>query len=68
MNEMYEDMNGTMVPDSTMLRDMHHVFHYELSEKVTALFGDVGPFEPNPTEEIIDNDPRINALLVAKNI
>ena len=63
--EMYEDNNGTMVPDSTVLRDLHSAFHHGLAETVTELFGEVGPFEPNPTEETIDDDPSINALLAA---
>lgn len=68
MNDMYEDINGTMVPDSTVLRDMHTAFRHGLAETVTELFGDVGPFEPNPTEEVIDNDPTINAMLAASHV
>ena len=68
MNDMYEDINGTMVPDSTVLRDMHSAFHHGLAETVIELFGDVGPFEPNPTEETIDDDPTINAMLAASHV
>ena len=68
MNDMYEDINGTMVPDSTVLRDMHTAFHHGLAETVIELFGDVGPFETNPTEETIDDDPTINAMLAASHV
>ena len=67
-NDMYEDINGIMVPDSTVLRDMHSAFHHGLAETVTELFGEVGPFEPNITEETIDNDPAINAMLIASHV
>ena len=67
-NDMYEDLNGTMVPDSTVLRDMHSAFHHGLAETVIELFGDVGPFEPNPVEETIDDDPTINAMLAASHV
>ena len=67
-DEMYEDINGTMVPDSTVLRELNGAFHHGLAETVIELFGEVGPFEPNIIEETIDNDPTINAMLVASHI
>ena len=72
MQEMYEDLNDTMVPDSTALRDLHAAFHHGLADTVIELFDTLGPvfngIEPNPTEDTIDNDPTINAMLTARNI
>jgi hypothetical protein len=73
MNQMYEDANGVMVPDSTMLREIHHVFHYGVAETVTELFPDewdgvTGPINEAPCLEPIDNDPTINALLAAEDL
>ncbi len=66
--EMYENANGVMVPDSVMLRDVHHAFHYGELVTVSELFGDVGPLTGAPCLEAIDDDPTINALLAAANI
>lgn len=73
MKQMLEDANGVMVPDSTMLREVHHVFHYGAADTVSELFGDewdgvTGPINEAPCLEPIDNDPIINALLTAANL
>lgn len=73
MKQMYEDANGVMVPDGTLLREAHHVFHYGVADTVSALFGEewdgvTGPINEAPCLEAIDNDPTINALLAAANL
>ena len=73
MRQMFEDANGTMVPDNTALREVHHAFHYGTSDTVSALFGDdwdgvTGPINEAPCLEPIDNDPAINSLLAAANL
>jgi len=68
MNQMYEDANSVMVPDSTALREVYHVFHYGVPQTVSELFGEVGPLDPNLSLEVIDDDPAINALLAAENL
>lgn len=65
MKEMYEDTNGVMVPDSTVLRDVYHAFHYGVAETVTELFGDTGPLNEASCLEAIDDDPTIETLLAA---
>lgn len=69
MKQMFfEDANGVMVPESTALREIYHAFHYGVPETVSDLFGDIGPLNPAPCLEAIDDDPTINALLAAQNL
>lgn len=73
MREMFENANGVMVPDSTMLREVSRAFHYGGADKVSDLFDDdwdgvTGPINEAPCLEPIDNDPAINALLTAANL
>lgn len=73
MNQMFEDANGIMVPDSTVLRDVHHTFHYAVSDTVSDLFEDgwdgvTGPINEALCLEPIDNDQTINDLLDAANL
>ena len=73
MKQMFEDANGVMVPGSTVLRDVHHAFHFGMGETVSDLFGDdwdgvTGPINEAPCLDPIDNDPTINALLDAANL
>lgn len=73
MKGMYEDANGVMVPASTLWREVHHAFHYGVTDTVGELFGEdwdgvTGPINEAPCLEAIDNDPTINALLTAANL
>ncbi len=69
MKQMYEDANGVMVPDSTVLREIHHTFHYGVAETVIEKFADIGSLrDAAPCLEPIDDDPTINALLAAENL
>ena len=64
-----EDANGIMVPGSTMLREIYHVFHYGVIETVIEGFADIGSLrDAAPCLEPIDNDQTINALLAAENL
>lgn len=70
---MYENANGVMVPDSTVLREVYHTLHYGVADTVSDLFGDdwdgvTGPLNEAPCLDPIDNDPAINALLDAENL
>ncbi len=70
---MFENANGIMIPGRTILREVHHTFHYGMGETVTELFGDewdgeTGPINEAPCLEAIDNDPAINALLAVENL
>ena len=67
MNDMYEDINDIMVPDSTLLRETYHACHFGVAETVTEILGEYGPLNAKPCLEAIDNDPTINALLAAAN-
>lgn len=64
---MAEDINGVMVPDSTMLRELHHTFHYG-KPAAFALSGDDGPLDPVTNLEPIDDDPTIETLLAAEEL
>lgn len=66
----FEDSNGVMVPGSTVLREVHHVFHYGTTETVSELFADewdgvTGPINEALCLEPIDNDPTIEVALAA---
>jgi hypothetical protein len=65
---MHEDANGIMIPDSTALQEVHHMFYYHVAETVSELFGDVGPLNIATCLEPIDDDPTINTLLTAANL
>ena len=69
MRHMYEDANGVMTPNSTMLREIYHTFHYGVVETVIEGFADIGSLrDAAPCLEPIDDDPTINALLAAENL
>jgi hypothetical protein len=70
---MYEDANDVMVPDSVVLREVYHTFHFGVAETVAELFSDewdgvTGPINAALDLEPIDNDPTINALLATENL
>lgn len=66
---MYEDTNDVMHPDSTVLREVHHTYHYGANETVTEKYGEVGPLDlDSHNMEPIDNDKTIDALLAAHNL
>ena len=65
---MYENANGIMVPDNTVLRELYHAFHYGEPVSASKLFDDSDPLDPAPYLEPIDDDPIINALLAAENL
>lgn len=66
---MYEDINDVMHPDSTVLREMHHTFHYGVNETVIEMYGEIGPLDLDPhIMEPIDNDKTIDALLASHNL
>lgn len=68
MKTVHEDANSVMVPGSTALREVCHAFYYDGPATVGEMFGDIGPLNPAPCLEPIDNDPIINALLAAENL
>lgn len=70
---VFDTANGIMVPDRTILREIHRTFHYGPGETVLDLFGhewdsEIEPVIETPCLEPIDNDPTINALLAAENL
>ncbi len=70
---MFETKDGVMVPDRTILREIHRTFHYAVGETVIDLFGhdwdcEIEPVIDTPCLEPIDNDPTINALLASANL
>ena len=62
---MYEDVNGTMVPDTVLSRDTYFACHFGTVETVTEILGEYGPVHAKPCLEPIDDDPTIEATLAS---
>ncbi len=63
MDQMYEDVNGIMVPDTVLSRETYLACHFGTVETVTEILGEYGPTAAKPCLEPIDNDPTIEIVL-----
>ncbi len=63
MNSVHED--GVMIPDSVVLREVHHASYYTEAETRDELFGDAGLLNETSCMEPIDNDPTIEVVLAS---